>query len=116
MHPISRHECRRSAREVANAHQKVVVSTTTLTVPGSLQCFVKVSSISIDSSSSSVLSSESKSSGSQSSKSHDGEPEDLNTPEAAAWVSVGELSAAAVLFTPREFRAMRIWDGLLMVK
>jgi len=77
---------------------------------------VKVPSISIASSSSSVpLSSESTSSGSQSSKSHGGEPEDLNIPEAAACVSVGELKAAAGLLIPRELRAMSMWDGFVLM-
>ena len=90
-----------------HAHQNVVLSTITFTVPGSVQFLVKVSSISI-ASSSSLLSSESISSGSQSSSSQGGEPVDLNIPDAAAWVSVGELKAAAGVLRPRELRAMRI--------
>lgn len=95
-------------------YQNVVLSTITLTVPGSLQFLVKVSSISIASSSSSLLSSESISSASQSSRSQ-GEPVDLKIPDAAAWVSVGELKAAAGVLRPRELRAMRIWDGLVLI-
>lgn len=37
-------------------------------------------------------------------------------PEAAAWVSVGELSEADGLLGPRELRAMRIWDGLVVIE
>lgn len=90
------------------ANQKVVLSTTIFTVPGNLQFLVKVSLISMASSSSSALSSDSISSVSQSSNSHGGEPEDLNIPDAAAWVSVGELREAEGLLSPRELRAIRM--------
>lgn len=59
-------------------------------------------------SSSSALSSDSLSSVSHSSYSHGGEPEDLKIPEAAAWVSVGELREADGLLSPRELRAIRM--------
>lgn len=36
-------------------------------------------------------------------------------PDAAAWVSVGELSEADGLLGPRELRAMRIWEGLVVM-
>lgn len=36
-------------------------------------------------------------------------------PEAAAWVSVGELRDADTLLSPRELRAMRIWEGLVLI-
>lgn len=86
--------------------QKVVPSTTILTVPGNLLCLVKASSISIDSSSS-EQSSETRSSVSHSSSIHC-EAEERNIPAAAACVSVGELRDAEGLFWPRELRAMRI--------
>ena len=35
-------------------------------------------------------------------------------PAAAAWVSVGELRDAEGLLGPRELRAMRIWEGLVL--
>ena len=92
----------------SRAYQNVVLSTTIFTVPGNLQFLVKVSSISMASSSSVPLSSESISSVSTSSSTHGGEPEDLKIPDAAAWVSVGELRAAAGLLRPLELRAMRI--------
>lgn len=96
--------------------QNVVHSTTILTVPGNLLCLVKVSSISIASSSwSSMLSSDTISSVSHSWSSQGGEPDDRKIPEAAAWVSVGELSEADGLFGPRELRAMRIWEGLVVI-
>ena len=94
----------------------MVPSTTIFTVPGNLQAFVNVSSISMDSSSSSVLSSDAISSVSQSSNSQGEAPEDLKIPEAAAWVSVGELREAAGLFRPRELRAIRMWDGLVLIE
>ena len=100
---------------VLTTYQNVVLPTMTLTVPGSLQFLVKVWSIPIPSSSSSALISESSSSASQSSRSHCAEPEDLNIPLAAACVSVGELNAAAGALGPRELRAIRIWDGLVLM-
>ena len=36
-------------------------------------------------------------------------------PDAAACVSVGELSAALGLFGPRELRAMRMCDGFVVI-
>jgi hypothetical protein len=84
-----------------------------LTVPGNRLCFENVSSTSIGSSSPlSLLKSDTISSVSHSSKCH-GELEDLNIPEAAAWVSVGELRDAEGLLRPPEFRAMRMCDGLV---
>jgi hypothetical protein len=79
-----------------------------LTVPGYRLCFVKASSISIASSSSSVLSSDTMSSVSHSSRSHGGEPDDRKIPDAAACVSVGELRAAEGLFGPLELRAIKM--------
>ena len=77
-----------------STHQKVVDSTTILTFPGNLLERVKVSSISMGSSRSPfVLRDEAISSDSQS-RYQDGEPADLKMPEAAAWVSVGELREA----------------------
>ena len=96
-------------------HQNVVLSTTILTVPGSLPLRrVKVSSISMARSDSYRLSSVTSSSLSHSSRSHGGEPEERNMPAAAAWVSVGELSDAEGLLGPRELRAMRMWEGLVL--
>lgn len=74
--------------------QNVVVSTMIFTVPGNLPVLVKVSSSWMASSSSSLLISDELSSDSHSSRSHGGEPDERNIPEAAACVSVGELSAA----------------------
>lgn len=88
--------------------QNVVLSTTILTVPGNRLCFVKVSSISMASSSSSIVSSDAISSVSHSCKTHGGEPDERNIPDAAACVSIGELREAEGLLGPREFRAMRI--------
>ena len=51
---------------------------------------------------------------SHSSRSQGGEPEERNMPAAAAWVSVGELRDAEGLFSPRELRAMRMWEGLVL--
>lgn len=96
-------------------NQKVVLSTIIFTVPGNLQLLVKVSSMSIASSSSSVLSSVSRSSVSQSSKSQGGEPAERKMPEAAACVSVGELREAAGLLRPRELRAIRMCDGFVVM-
>lgn len=36
-------------------------------------------------------------------------------PAAAACVSVGELRDADGLLCPRELRAMRIWEGLVLI-
>lgn len=66
---------------------------------------MKVSSISMASSSSSVLKSEIGSSVSEPSTCNEGEPVERKTPEAAACVSVGELREAEGLW-PRELRAM----------
>jgi hypothetical protein len=93
----------------------VVVSTTIFTEPGNLECLVKVSSISMASSSSSMLNSDTMSSVSQPSRSHGGEPDDRKMPAAAACVSVGELREADGLFGPRELRAMSIWEGLVVM-
>jgi hypothetical protein len=87
-----------------------------LTVPGNLLCFVNASSIWMAFSSSSMLSSETTSSVSPSSRSHGGEPEDRNMPAAAAWVSVGELRDADGLLGPLECLAMRMCDGLVVMK
>ena len=101
--------------QMPRTHQNVVLSTTILTVPGNLPLRrVKVSSISIARSDSYRLSSVTSSSLSHSSRSHDGEPEERNMPAAAAWVSVGELRDAEGLLGPRELRAMRMWDGLVL--
>ena len=64
-----------------------------------------------------MLSSEIASSVSAPSRNHGGEPaEERNMPAAAACVSVGELRAAVVLDGPRELRAMRMWDGLVVIR
>jgi hypothetical protein len=96
------------------ANQNVVRPTTIFTVPGKRLFLVKASSISMASLSLSMLSSET-SSVSHSCKSHGGEPEDLKIPAAAACVSVGELRAAEGLLGPLELRAMRIWDGFVVI-
>lgn len=101
---------------VGGTDQKVVLPTTILTVPGNLPFFVKVSSISIEFSLSSMLSSEMISSDSHSWRSHGGEPEERKIPEAAAWVSIGELRDADGLLGPRELRAMRMCEGFDMRK
>lgn len=86
-----------------------------LTFPGRLLRIVKVSSISIGSSSSSELQSDTISSVSHSSRSHGGEPvEDLKTPEAPACGSVGIVRAVDG-FCFRELRAMRICDGFVVI-
>lgn len=74
---------------------------------------MNVSSTSITASSSSSLlsSSVAVSSASHSSKSHGSDLEDLNMPDAAACVSDGELRDADGLLVPREFLAIRIWEG-----
>jgi hypothetical protein len=101
----------------ATTYQKVVPSTTILTVPGNLPLRVNVSSISIPSSESYKLSSVTRSSVSHSSSNHGGEPEERNIPEAAAWVSVGELREAdgLILFGPREFRAIKMCEGFVVI-
>jgi len=61
-----------------------------------------------------MLTSETASSVSTPSKNHGGDPADeRKMPAAAAWVSVGELRGA--LDWPREFRAMRMCDGLVVI-
>jgi uncharacterized membrane protein len=98
------------------AYQNVVLSTTILTVPGNLDCFVNASSTSMGSCGSVMLSSEIASSVSAS-RNHGGDPaEERNIPAAAACVSVGELRAAVVFDGPRELRAMRMWDGLVAIR
>lgn len=62
-----------------------------------------------------MLSSDTMSSVSHSSKSHGGEPEERKMPEAAACVSVGLDKEADGLFAPRELRAMRICEGLVLL-
>lgn len=98
-------------------HQKVVLSTTILTVPGNFPLRVNVSSISIPSSESYKLSSVTRSSVSHSSSNHGGEPDERNIPAAAAWVSVGELREAdgLILFGPREFRAIKMCEGFVVI-
>jgi hypothetical protein len=91
--------------------QKVVLSTTIFTLPGSFAFFVNVGSMSIGSSKSSVLSTDTESSVSPPSEDGGGEPAERNIPAAAAWVSVGELSVADGPLRPLELRAMRMWDG-----
>ena len=85
-----------------------------LTVPGNDESLVKVSSSSTGSSSSSMLNCDTISAVSTSSSFHGGEPDDLKMPEAAAWVSVGELRDAEGLW-PLELRAMRMWDGFVVI-
>ena len=98
-------------------HQNVVLSTTILTLPGNLECFVNASSTSMGSCGSVMLSSEIASSVSAPSRNHGGEPaEERNIPAAAACVSVGELRAAVVVDGPRELRAMSMWDGLVVIR
>ena len=75
---------------------------------------MKVSSSSTGSSSSSMLSCDAISAVSTSSSFHGGDPDDLKMPEAAAWVSVGELREAEGLW-PLELRAMRMWDGFVVI-
>ena len=61
-----------------------------------------------------MLTSETASSVSTPSKNHGGDPADeRKMPAAAACVSVGELRGA--LDWPREFRAMRMCDGLVVI-
>ena len=63
-----------------------------------------------------TLTSETASSVSTPSNNHGGDPADeRKIPDAAAWVSVGELRAAEVFDWPREFRAMRMCDGLVVI-
>jgi hypothetical protein len=99
-----------------HTHQKVVLSTTILTVPGNLEALVNASSMSMGSCESLTLTSEMASSVSTPSRHHGGDPADeRKIPAAAACVSVGELSGAEVLDWPREFRAMRMCDGLVVM-
>jgi hypothetical protein len=102
---------------IHDAHQKVVLSATILTVPGNLPLRVNVSSISIPSSESHRLNSVTRSSVSHSSSNHGGEPDERNIPAAAACVSVGELREAdgLILLGPREFRAIKICGGFKLV-
>lgn len=74
-------------------HQKVVDSTTILTVPGHRARFVNVSSISMATSSNSSVDANSSSETSaeaHSSNCHGGEPEERNMPDAAAVSTSGE--------------------------
>jgi hypothetical protein len=97
-------------------HQNVVLSTTILTVPGNLDRLVNASSTSISSCESLTLSSDTASSVSAPSRNQGGDPaEARNIPAAAACVSVGELRDAETFDGPRELRAMRIWDGLVVI-
>ena len=102
----------------AHTHQNVVLSTTILTVPGNLEFLVKAPSTSMGSRESLRLTSETASSVSTPSRYHDGgDPaEERKIPAAAACVSVGELRDAVVIFDwPRELRAMRMCDGLVVI-
>ena len=64
-----------------------------------------------------MLNSEIASSVSAPSRNHGGDPaEERKIPAAAACVSVGELRAAVVFDGPRELRAMRMWDGLVVMR
>jgi hypothetical protein len=98
-------------------HQNVVLSTTILTVPGNLEFLVNASSMSMGSRESLMLTSETASSVSTPSRNHGGDPaEERKIPAAAACVSVGELRDAEVTFAwPRELRAMRMCDGLVVI-
>ncbi|SRR6266436_1651217 len=100
-----------------HTHQNVVLSTTILTVPGNLEPLVNASSMSMGSRESLTLTSETASSVSTPSRNHGGDPaEERKIPAAAAWVSVGELRDAEVIFDwPRELRAMRMCDGLVVI-
>ena len=104
------------AREIVagQTHQNVVLSTTILMLPGSLLSFVNVSSSSIAWSDSSMLSSDMTSSASHSCRNHGGEPDERKMPAAAAWVSAG-LRDADGLLAPREFLAMRMCDGFVVI-
>lgn len=64
-----------------------------------------------------MLTSETASSVSTPSRNHGGDPaEERKIPAAAACVSVGELREAEVIFDwPRELRAMRMCDGLVVI-
>ena len=64
-----------------------------------------------------MLASETASSVSTPSINHGGDPADeRKIPAAAACVSIGELRDAEVMFDwPRELRAMRMWDGLVVI-
>jgi hypothetical protein len=91
--------------------QKVVLSTTIFTLPGSFAFFVNVGSMSIGSSKSSVLSTDTESWGGRPGALGGGGRAAPKIPAAAAWVSVGELSVADGPLRPLELRAMRMWDG-----
>jgi hypothetical protein len=101
----------------AHTHQKVVLSTTIFTVPGNLEFLVNASSTSMGSRESLMLTSDTASSVSTPSRNHGGDPaEERKIPAAAACVSVGELRDAVVMFDwPRELRAMRMCDGLVVI-
>jgi hypothetical protein len=101
----------------AHTHQNVVLSTTILTVPGNLEFLVNASSTSMGSREELMLTSETASSVSTPSRNHGGDPaEERKIPAAAACVSVGELRDAVVIFDwPRELRAMRMCDGLVVI-
>jgi hypothetical protein len=63
-----------------------------------------------------MLSSDTTSSVSTPSRNQGDDPaEERNIPAAAACVSVGELNDAETFNGPRELRAMRIWDGLVVI-
>jgi hypothetical protein len=99
-----------------HTHQNVVLSTTILTVPGNLEFLVNASSMSMGSREL-MLTSETASSVSTPSRNHGGDPaEERKIPAAAACVSIGELRDAEVIFDwPRELRAMRMCDGLVVI-
>lgn len=94
-----------------------MLSTTIFTVPGNLEFLVNASSMSMGSRESLILTSETASSVSTPSRNHGGDPaEERKIPAAAACVSVGELREAVVMFDcPRELRAMRMCDGLVVI-
>lgn len=78
---------------------------------------MNASSMSMGSRESLTLTSETASSVSTPSRYHGGDPaEERKIPAAAACVSVGELRDAEVMFDwPRELRAMRMCDGLVVI-
>lgn len=86
-----------------------------LTVPKNVPLRVNVSSISMALSESFRFRSVTGSSGSYSWCVHGGEPEERKMPDAAACVSVGELREAEGLLCPRELRAIRRYDGLVVM-
>lgn len=96
-----------------SAHQNVVFSTMTFTVPGYLALRVKVSSTSIEAfdSSSSTSSSETSSSSHSSNDQGGDAADERKIPAAAACVSVGDDNAAERLFGDREERATRTAEG-----